>query len=98
MKDEVVIFAMIKANIGSEDILFGELLKLVVLSKEEAGNISYELHRDNNDLSMFIMHEVWEDAKALEKHINSIHFSAFKLGSVNIVDSLNINETAKVLV
>ncbi|MGB5990195.1 MAG: putative quinol monooxygenase [Marinifilaceae bacterium] len=96
MKEVVVIFAIIKANIGSEEILFEELLKLVVLSKKEIGNISYELHRDNNDPSMFIMHEVWEDAKAIEKHMNSIHFSAFKLGSVNILDSLSVKETTKV--
>lgn len=48
--------------------------ELVDSSREESGNISYELTRVNNT-NLFVFIETWTSEKALELHSKTKHFS-----------------------
>lgn len=61
-----------------------ELLKLVPLTREEAGCIEYNLHQDNEDPAVFVFYETWDTPASLENHMNSDHFK----GYVNAVGDL----------
>jgi len=49
--------------------------ELVELTRKEEGCISYELYRDSKDSNVIAMIEEWESREALERHLNSEHFT-----------------------
>lgn len=49
--------------------------ELVIASRREEGCIKYELYQDEQDSSILAVIEEWESRKALDKHMNSEHFT-----------------------
>ena len=47
---------------------------LVAATRQEEGNISYNLHRNVNEPLVYAFIETWKDQEAVEKHLNSEHF------------------------
>ena len=48
--------------------------ELISLTRQEAGNISYNLHEQLDAPDFLAMIEVWESKEALDAHLNSAHF------------------------
>lgn len=47
---------------------------LIVLSRKDEGNISYELYEDIENPTILTFIEEWEDKNVLDKHMSSKHF------------------------
>lgn len=49
--------------------------ELIILSREESGNISYHLYQDNHDKSHFTFIEEWKNQEAIDFHNQTKHFT-----------------------
>ena len=49
--------------------------ELIILSREEKGNISYHLYQDINDDSHFTFIEEWQNQEAIDVHNQTKHFT-----------------------
>ena len=52
------------------------LLNLIVPTRKEDGCIDYTLHQDNDDPSVFVFYETWENPDCLENHLQTDHYKA----------------------
>lgn len=57
----------------TEDVLKG----LLEPTRAEEGCIQYDMHRDNNDPSLFLFYENWESTEHLERHLKTPHLRSF---------------------
>jgi quinol monooxygenase YgiN len=64
---------------------------LVQGSQEEDGCISYNLHRDINDSTKFVMLEEWKSQAAIDFHNNTEHYNAFKEASQGMVEKSDVS-------
>lgn len=51
--------------------------KLIKETREEKGNISYELVRDTNDSTCFAFIESWDGLESIKLHNESKHFTTY---------------------
>jgi len=65
---KVTVIATMRAKPGKEAELQDYLLKLVEHTRQEAGCIDYDLLRQQDDPSIFVMYENWTDKAALDQH------------------------------
>ncbi|MEM5010399.1 putative quinol monooxygenase [Niallia taxi] len=72
-----VIHAKMKLQEGKEAAFLEEVCTLVKASREEEGNISYQLVKSVEEENTFIMIEGWKDQAAIEQHNASSHFQGF---------------------
>lgn len=49
--------------------------ELVEMTRKEDGCIKYEMYQDEQDAKVLTMIEEWENRQALEKHLESEHFT-----------------------
>ena len=49
--------------------------ELIILSREESGNISYHLYHDIHDESHFTFIEEWKNQEAIDLHNQTKHFT-----------------------
>lgn len=75
--NKIAVIAIFTAKAGKEDALEEALSELVTPSRKDDGCISYDLHRDANDRSVFIFYEQWESKELLEQHLAKPHLTAF---------------------
>ena len=47
--------------------------ELIILSREEKGNISYHLYQDINDDSHFTFIEEWQNQEAIDEHNKTLY-------------------------
>ncbi|MCL4782028.1 MAG: antibiotic biosynthesis monooxygenase [Bryobacterales bacterium] len=73
-----VVAAHFRAKPGKEKDLESLLLSLVGSTRQEAGCLLYDLHRDETDPSQFLFYEIWANRQAWEAHMASPHLKAFK--------------------
>ncbi|WP_199903438.1 putative quinol monooxygenase [Neisseria wadsworthii] len=78
----------IKPEYRSE--LLDVLQKLVVASRNEAGNIRYDLHQDLDNENRFVFFENWQNTAAVEEHKASNHFQNFLQSIEGKVDGLDV--------
>lgn len=68
--------------------------ELIILSREEKGNISYHLYQDINDDSHFTFIEEWQNQEAIDEHNQTKHFTTIvpksKALLQNLQEQLNI--------
>lgn len=72
---EIFMLAKLKAKAGLESSLEKELRSLVKATHSETGCLLYDLHRDLNDLSLFVIIERFLSKQDLDAHYASPHFS-----------------------
>ena len=70
----VVVVAILKAMEGKESELEKALLAIIPKVKEEEGTLTYTLHRDQNDPTVFLFYEKYKDMEALMAHSMTEHF------------------------
>ena len=59
----IIIHAVFHINPAKQDSFLEEIQPLIAASREESGNVSYELHKNTEKENVFTMVEVWEDAQ-----------------------------------
>lgn len=73
----ILIHAGFQVDPMKEADFLTEVGLLVKASREEAGNLSYQLFKDTEQEQRFMMVEVWKDAAAVDTHNSSLHFTSF---------------------
>ena len=78
----VYIFAkwQIKENQLSE--VLNLLAEVSQKSKEEEGNLFYQIHQSNSDLNTLMLFEAYKNESALAAHRNSEHFQTLVIGKI----------------
>ena len=78
MSDErFTLVGQIKAKKGCEEAVKQELQSLIAKSRQEPGNIHYDLYQSIDDEALFLFHESWKDQKALNEHMDSPYLKGF---------------------
>lgn len=73
----LTVIATMRARPGKEDALQQHLLRLVPQTRAEGGCIDYDLHRLQDDPSVFVMYENWRDRAELDKHLQMPYMREF---------------------
>ncbi|MBU3081597.1 putative quinol monooxygenase [Acinetobacter baumannii] len=85
MTNEIKIIAQLTINDMYYDEVLDELRHLAKLSKLEAGNISYQLHKDIYTKDSIILIEHWKSMEAFEKHKETDHFKSYQNNTKNMI-------------
>ena len=81
----VTVLALVKAKEGMEETVRQELFSLVKPTRSEPGCISYNLHQDIADKSLFMFYENWKGQEDLDKHRGMPHLKAFREKADNLL-------------
>ena len=68
MSDTIHLVATLVARTGREAELQSALTAILAPVRREPGCLRYDLHRDRDDETRFVVLETWADASALEAH------------------------------
>jgi len=69
--EQITVVAIVKAKQGIESQVRDELSAMVAPTRQEPGCISYDLHIDSEDPSLFMFHETWNSKEDLDTHIQA---------------------------
>jgi len=89
---KLTIVAHIKANPEHIDLVKSELLKLIDVTRAEAGCIQYDLHQDNEDPTHFLFHENWENRDLWQAHMDAQHLKDYLAATDGAVDQFTVHE------
>jgi quinol monooxygenase YgiN len=84
--NKIAVVAVLKAQPVKEDSLEEALGRLVSPSRKDDGCISYDLHRNSDDRSVFVFYERWESKELLDKHLAQPHLTAFSKKARELLD------------
>jgi quinol monooxygenase YgiN len=73
----VTVLALVRAREGMEERVLQELLALVAPSRREEACIEYNLHRSQDDKTVFMFYENWTSREALDEHLSMPYMDAF---------------------
>ncbi|QWU45695.1 putative quinol monooxygenase [Bacillus sp. NP247] len=73
----IIIHAIFQVDPAKQQSFLEEIQPLIHGSREESGNISYDLYKDTEKENVYTMVEVWKDDKAVASHNTSEHFTSF---------------------
>lgn len=73
----LIIHAHMQVKPDQEQAFLEASKVLVQASREEAGNISYDLKKSTEEGQQYTMIEIWENLGAIETHNTSEHFTVF---------------------
>ncbi|MBH0162566.1 MULTISPECIES: putative quinol monooxygenase [Fictibacillus] len=86
----ITINAILIAREGKEEALRDELINVAQASRKEEGCISYILHESTENPSTFVFYENWRDEDALNSHINSQHYKAYRKNIETLVQNREV--------
>jgi len=69
----VTVVATFQAKPGKEAELQKALISLVAPTRQEAGCLNYDLHRQPEDPAKFLFHENWTSKAHLDAHLKNTH-------------------------
>ncbi len=72
----VVVVATFKAKEGKVDDVIAALTPVIEQTHDEAGCLSYALHRDVNDADTLVLVERWTSQVALESHFQQPYMAS----------------------
>jgi quinol monooxygenase YgiN len=70
----VTLVVMLRPREGQEPLLEAELRALVGPTRREDGCITYDLHRNADGPSGYLLHEVWASREHHRAHTQTPHF------------------------
>jgi quinol monooxygenase YgiN len=73
----IIIHAGLSILKEKEEEFLNEVKTLIEASRKENGNIQYDLMKDTEKESKYMMVEVWENQEAVQSHNTSEHFAVF---------------------
>lgn len=59
------------------------LPELAQRTRGEPGNVFYTVYQSESDPTVFILHECYDDAEAVERHRHSEHYQRIVVGEIN---------------
>jgi quinol monooxygenase YgiN len=81
----IIVTANITAKPGERDELISKSQNVIESTRQEQGNISYELLASTEDENVLLMFEKWESKEALDAHMQTEHFKAFGTAIKDII-------------
>lgn len=95
--EDLHIVAVLYAKEGAEEQLRKDLTALVVPSRQEEGNLRYELLMDKADPRRFVFVEHWSSTALRQKHhTEGPHILAFHAGGVANVERVEVFELNRI--
>ncbi|KEK22178.1 putative quinol monooxygenase [Bacillus gaemokensis] len=73
----IIIHAVFQVAPAKQQAFLEEIQPLINGSREEKGNVSYDLYKDTEKENVYTMVEVWQGAEAVASHNASEHFTSF---------------------
>ncbi|GIU04814.1 antibiotic biosynthesis monooxygenase [Shewanella sp. c952] len=89
---KLTVVANIIANKDSIDFVKAELIKLIEVTRAEAGCINYDLHQDNENPAHFVFYENWQSREHLQTHLANSHIADYVAATEGRVELFTINE------
>lgn len=89
---KLTVVASIKANPDKIDLVRAELLKLIDITRAEAGCINYDLYQDNDNPAHFMFHESWESRDLWQIHMNAPHLADYMAATEGAVAEFILTE------
>jgi quinol monooxygenase YgiN len=89
---KLTIVANIKAHADKTELVKTELLKLIGITREEAGCINYDLHQDTENPAHFLFYENWETRELWQAHMKAPHLAAYLAATEGAVADFTVNE------
>lgn len=78
MNDErIVLIARLKVKDDKVEELKSAALKIVGDSRDEEGNLNYDVHQSIEDETVFFWHETWKNKAAIDEHFSTPFFQEF---------------------
>ncbi|WP_440875206.1 putative quinol monooxygenase [Thalassotalea sp. PLHSN55] len=92
----LTIVANIIAESDKVDLVKSELLKLIDITRSEAGCINYDLHQDNENPAHFVFYENWQSRELWQTHMNNQHLKDYMQATEGAVASFVLNEMTQI--
>lgn len=93
---KLTIVANIEAKQDKIDLVKAELLKLIDVTRGEAGCINYDLHQDNENPAHFLFYENWESRELWQVHMDSPHLKDYMAATDGAVAAFTVNEMTRI--
>lgn len=90
--NQLTIVARILAKEEKRDLIKSELLKLIPITRVEAGCINYDLHQDIENPNLFLFHENWESRELWQQHMKNAHLADYMKATDGAVEEFTLNE------
>ncbi|MCL1047085.1 antibiotic biosynthesis monooxygenase [Shewanella electrodiphila] len=88
----LTIVANIIAKANKIELVKAELLKLIEITRAEAGCINYDLHQDNENPAHFMFYENWETRELWQTHMGNTHLAEYMSATEGAVEQFILNE------
>lgn len=88
----LTIVANIKANTDNIELVKAELLKLIDITRAEAGCVNYDLQQDNENPAHFMFYENWQTRELWQTHMNNQHLADYMAATEGAVEEFTLNE------
>lgn len=73
----IIVHASMNVDPAKQELFLKEIQSLVTSSRNESGNVSYNLYKDTEKEGAYTMVEIWQDEAAVAAHNASEHFTGF---------------------
>ncbi|NML32231.1 putative quinol monooxygenase [Paraburkholderia antibiotica] len=93
---EIAVVAISVAKPGCDEQLRVTLEGIVGPTRNEAGVLQYDLHRDVQEPRRFVFVERWESQEALAAHAKSAHIQAYRKAVADWVEHAEIRVVSKI--
>lgn len=93
---KLTIIANIKAKANRVELVKAELLKLIPVTRAEAGCITYDLHQDHGNPAHFLFFELWESRELWQTHLGARHIADYMSATEGAVGEFAINEMSQI--
>ncbi|MCL1066135.1 antibiotic biosynthesis monooxygenase [Shewanella olleyana] len=93
---KLTIVANIIAKADKVELVKTELLKLIEITRAEAGCISYDLHQDNENPAHFMFYENWETRELWQTHMGNTHLEQYMAATEGAVEQFILNEMTQI--
>ncbi|WP_041745181.1 putative quinol monooxygenase [Coraliomargarita akajimensis] len=89
---QLTIVANITAKPDQIELVKAELLKLIPITRAEAGCLNYDLHQDMENSAHFMFYENWESRELWQLHMQAQHLKDYLSATEGAVDAFTVNE------
>ncbi len=93
---KLTIVAHIRAKSDQIDLVKAELLKLIEITRAEAGCLNYDLHQDNENPAHFLFYENWESRELWQTHMNNKHLKGYMAATDGAVEDFTLSEMTQI--
>ena len=93
---KLTIVANITAKADKVELVKAELLKLIAVTRAEAGCINYDLHQDNENKAHFMFYENWQSRELWQTHMNNQHLAEYMKATEGAVAEFTLSEMSHI--